>query len=168
MSLRFRRSKDSKEGLIVDRVTGAFNRRQLDIDLANGVDQSGRSTATLMIDVDDFVQYDGKRGVSTGDKVLERVAWIVMATVRTSDIVYRHGDSTFCVLLPSTADDQATIVAERVRSNIESTPLLAESNVTVSVGVAIGSSEQLPNTVRRADEALVSGTASGGNRVVYS
>jgi diguanylate cyclase (GGDEF)-like protein len=154
--------------LIVDRVTGAFNRRQLDLDLAAGVDPSGMSTATLMIDVDDFGRYSGKRGVSSGDKILERVAWVVMATVRTTDIVYRHSASTFCVLLPATADDHATIVAERIRSNIESTPLLTDSNVTVSVGVAIGSSQQLCNTVRRADVALGSSVGAGGNRVVHS
>lgn len=168
MAISFRRTKKSDDDLIVDRVTGAFNRRQLDIDLAAGVDPSGLSTATLMIDVDDFARYSGKRGVEAGDKILERVAWVVMATVRTTDIVYRHKESSFCVLLPATADDHAVVVAERIRANIESTPLLSESNVTVSVGVAIGSSEQLSSTVERADAALDSSVSSGGNRVVTS
>lgn len=166
MAISFRRTKKSDDDLIVDRVTGAFNRRQLDLDLAAGVDSSGLSTATLMIDVDDFERY-GKRGQVSADQVLERVAWVVMATVRTSDIVYRNRHASFCVLLPATTDEDATTVAERIRSNIESTPLLVESNVTVSVGIAIGDSDEVSNTVHRADAALESVASSGGNVVVH-
>jgi diguanylate cyclase (GGDEF)-like protein len=166
MAISFRRTKKSDENIIVDSVTGAFNRRQLDIDLAAGVDSSGLSTATLLIDVDDFERY-GKRGEVSADQVLERVAWVVMATVRTSDIVYRHRHASFCVLLPATTDVDATTVAERIRSNIESTPLLVGSNVTVSVGVAVGGSEQVSETVDRADAALESVSSSGGNVVVH-
>ena len=166
MAFSFRRKHQPDGNIIVDRVTGAFNRRQLDIDLATGVDSSGMMTATLMIDVDDFERY-GKRGGTSGDSVLERVAWVVMATVRTSDIVYRHVSSSFCVLLPATTDEEATIVAERVRANIESTPLLVDSAVTVSVGIAVGDSGQVSNTVERAGAALESITAIGGNCVVH-
>jgi diguanylate cyclase (GGDEF)-like protein len=166
MAFSFRRKFQTDDSIIVDRVTGAFNRRQLDIDLAAGVDPSGMTTATLMIDVDDFDRHS-KRGGTPGDLVLERVAWVVMATVRTSDIVYRHFDSSFCVLLPATNDGDATIVAERVRANIESTPLLGESAVTVSVGIAVGDSEQVSNTVERAGAALESVTNTGGNCVVH-
>ncbi len=166
MALSFRRSRKSDDHIIVDRVTGAFNRRQLDLDLAAGVDSSGLSTATLMIDVDDFERHT-RRGGTSADLVLERVAWVVMATVRTSDIVYRHRPSSFCVLLPATTDDHAVIAAERIRSNIESTPLLTESAVTVSIAVAVGSSEQVSDTVHRADVALESIAHSGGNCVVH-
>ncbi len=166
MAFSFRRKHHSDDSIIVDRVTGAFNRRQFDIDLAAGVDPTGMTTATLMIDVDNFGRYS-KRGETPGDLVLERVAWVVMATVRTSDIVYRHFDSSFCVLLPATTDADASIVAERVRANIELTPLLAESAVTVSVGVAVGDSGHLSNTVDRAGVALESVANMGGNCVVY-
>ncbi|NND74038.1 MAG: GGDEF domain-containing protein [Ilumatobacter sp.] len=167
MAINFRRSRKHDEDLIVDRVTGAFNRRQLDLDIANGVDPSGLSTATLIVEVDDCDKY-GKPDSAQVNQILERVAWVVMATVRTSDIVYRQASSSFCILLPATADDDASIVAERIRANIESTPLLCESNVTVSVGVAIGPSKLLGETVERADAALHSISGSGGNRVAYS
>lgn len=166
MAFSFRRKFQTDDSIIVDRVTGTFNRRQLDIDLAAGVDPSGMTTATLMIHVDDFDRHS-KRGGTPGDLVLERVAWVVMATVRTSDIVYRHFDSSFCVLLPATNDGDATVAAERVRANIESTPLLVESAVTVSVGIAVGESEHVSNTVERAGAALESVTNTGGNRVVH-
>lgn len=153
MSFSFRRAKP-RDDVIVDRLTGAFNRRQLDVDIANGVDTSGRSTATLMIEVDRFDTYDGRKGNAKGDQVLERVAWVIMATVRTTDVVYRHQPSTFCVLLPSTSDDDAAVVADRVRGNVAKMPLLAEYGVTVTVGVAVGPSDDIGDAVDRATKAL--------------
>ena len=153
MSFSFRRAKP-REDEIVDRVTGAFNRRQLDVDIASGVDTSGRSTATLMIDVDRFESFDGRKGNAKGDQVLERVAWVIMATVRTTDVVYRHEASTFCVLLPATSDTDATIVAERIRGNVAKMPLLAEYGVSVTVGVAVGPSGDVREAVERAIQAL--------------
>ena len=164
MVWRLRRSKKIDEQLTVDRVTGTFSRRQLDLDLAAGVDVSGRSTASLILHVDNLEQF-GKRSPSSVNQILERTAWVVMATVRSSDIVYRHSDSSFCVLLPVTTDEQALIVAERIRSNIESTPLLADSNATVSVGVAVGDSGQIGRTTHRADAALAT---AAHNSVVHS
>lgn len=160
----FRRS-GKKDEVIVDRITGAFNRRQLDADIAAGVDLSDQPTATLLISIDDFATFTGKKGVASGDQVLERVSWVIMATVRTTDVVYRHARDSFCVLLPATTDSDASTVAGRIRSNVERMPLLAESHVTVSVGVATGSGTDLASTIQRADAALSSGLASGANQV---
>jgi len=163
--MAFLRRAKKQDEVIVDRVTGAFNRRQLDADVAAGLDTSDQPTATLLISVDDFPAYTGKKGVASGDQVLERVSWVIMATVRTTDVVYRHARESFCVLLPATTDADALAAAGRIRGNVERMPLLAESRVTVSVGVATGSGADLASTIRRADEALTSGAATGANQV---
>lgn len=164
MAFRFRRAKQPDD-VIVDSVTGALNRRQLDADVAAGVDTSGQSTATLMIDVDQFATYDGKQGNASGDRILERVSWVIMATVRTTDVLYRHGPSSFCVLLPVTSDADALAVADRIRGNVQKMPLLAESHVTVSVGVATGTGSDIASTIERADAALAAGLETGPNQV---
>lgn len=164
MSFRFRRAR-KQDDVIVDRLTGALNRRQLDAYVAAGLDTTDQPTATLMIDVDDFTAYNGKKGNASGDRVLERVSWVIMATVRTTDVVYRHGPASFCVLLPATTDDDALAVADRIRANVQQMPLLAESHVTVSVGVATGSGRDLATTIERADAALSTGGRTGPNQV---
>lgn len=164
MAFHLRRAKHQNDG-IVDRVTGAFNRRQLDADIAAGLDTSDRPTATLLISVDDFPSYTGKKGIASGDQVLERVSWVIMATVRTTDVVYRHAHDAFCVLLPATTNVDAIAVAGRIRKNVERMPLLAESRVTVSVGVATGAGGDLAETIERADEARSSGSTTGRNQV---
>ena len=132
MGFSFRRGKKHDE-VIVDRVTGAFNRRQLDAVIASGFDLSDQPTAALVIEIDEFHRFEDKKGSNSRDQVLERVSWVVMATVRTSDVVYRHGSSGFCALLPATSHDDAYSVADRVRANVEKMPLLLDSGVTVSV-----------------------------------
>ena len=163
--MAFLRRAKKRDDVIVDRVTGALNRRQLDADVAAGLDTSDQPTATLLISVDNFPLYTGKKGLASGDQVLERVSWVIMATVRTTDVVYRHTRDSFCVLLPATTDDDALAVADRIRGNVERMPLLAESRVTVSVGVATGAGTDLASTIQRADEALASGSSSGANQV---
>lgn len=164
MAFKLRRSK-KRDDVIVDSVTGAFNRRQLDTDIAAGIDTSDQPTATLLIDVDDFSAYNGKKGSATGNQVLERVSWVIMATVRTTDVVYRHGPSSFCVLLPATSDEDALSAADRIRENVLKMPLLAESRVTISVGFATGAGNDLATTIERADAVLSAGARSGSNQV---
>ena len=163
MALRLRRSKQRDDARI-DRVTGTFDRRQFDADVAAGVDPPDRWTATLVIGVDDFSGFE-RQVPASGDQVLERISWVIMATVRTTDVVYRHTHSSFCVLLPATSDGDAVAVAERIRTNVERMPLLADSGVTVSVGVATGPGAELESIVGRAGDALSSGARSGPNRV---
>jgi hypothetical protein len=65
---------------------------------------------------------------------------------------------------PATTDADALAVVDRIRGNVERMPLLAESCVTVSVGVATGAGTDLVSTIQRADEALASGSSSGANQ----
>jgi diguanylate cyclase (GGDEF)-like protein len=152
MARGFRHAKKTEDDAIVDRPTGAFNRRRLDRDLAADVDASCMPTATLVIHVENFEQL-GEPGAASVDRILERIVWVVKAAVRTSDTVYRVNDSSFCVRMPKTTGEQASTAAERIQSNIESTPLLTDSKVTVSVSVVASDSEQVSNTARRADAA---------------
>jgi|GEM_PF-901457 len=152
MVFSLRRGK-KQDDVIVDRVTGAFNRRQLDQVVANGFEASDQATATLIVYVDDFDRYVNHRDTNA-DQVLERVSWVLMATVRTTDVVYRHDASSFCALLPATDEEAALAVADRIRVNVEKMPLLAESHVTVSVGVATGRSDDIASSITRAEAAV--------------
>ncbi len=119
-----------------------------------------------MIHADEFASYDGKRGNAKGDQVLERVAWVIMATVRTTDVVYRHEASTFCVLLPSTSDGDAVAVADRIQLNVAKMPLLSECGVTIKVGVASGRAGDVKDAVDRAVRALDEAVRTGQPRIL--
>lgn len=154
------------DGLIIDRLTGAFHRRQLDRDLVAGRDRSDVPTASLMIDIDHLERFTGDDGTPPADLVVERVSWVIMATVRATDVVYRHAASGFCVLLPSTRDEDAIAVADRIHSNVAKMPLLGEIGVTISLGVATGPAEDLATSVDRALRALDEAIRTGQPRVI--
>lgn len=97
--------------------------------------------ALLMIDIDNYKLYNDQYGHPRGDEVLIEVANIIKFTAREVDIVARYGGEEFSVLCPETTAEEASIIAERIRYNIECYPFPNRETqplgaVTVSIGVA--------------------------------
>jgi len=131
----------------------------------------------LIIDVDNFKDYNDRYGHDVGDCVLQKVAKTIdNAILRETDIVARYGGDEFVILLPQTDKNTAFILAERVRTNIEllkveydTTNLIC--NITVSIGVAsLRGSELTPaDLLKKADKALYVAKQKGrDNSQVFS
>lgn len=166
-----------------DALTNLNNRRQFEMCLSQEVSMARRKKTDLsciMIDIDYFKKVNDTYGHSVGDFVLKEVAKMITKEIREYDIASRYGGEEFCILLPHTAIDDATNVAERLRHTVESTILDIKSvcefecenfNVTISMGVSqfdqsYKTNEQL---YKNADKALYRAKKSGRNRVmVYS
>ena len=105
-----------------------------------------------------------------------KVAHIIEAEVRTSDIVARFGGEEFVMLLQDCDLDNAYKVAEKVRQDIEKTSVSVhidtEVKFTVSIGVAQFNQKDDNNnielTLSRADEALYKAKNTGRNKTVVS
>lgn len=91
---------------IHDGLTGLYNHRHFYERLGQEVARSqryGTDLSLLMIDLDDFKQFNDARGHLAGDEVLQTVAQVLQAHVRREvDIVARYGGEEFAVLLPNT------------------------------------------------------------------
>lgn len=120
-----------------------------------------RPASTLMVKIDGF---ESVGQAKRRRKIIDQVSWVIIDTLRSSDAVYRHGDAGFCVVMAKTPENEALAAADRLRSNVESMPLLAEAGVTVAVGVAVGSEADLPRSIARAEAAIMNGHVA--NRVV--
>ena len=101
--------------------------------------RSKRPASLILFDIDHFKVFNDAHGHSAGDEVLRAVAKAVRQAQRSTDIAGRYGGEEFGIVLPETTQDQALLVAERLRETIagtvvdwEDTPL----QVTVSLGVA--------------------------------
>jgi diguanylate cyclase (GGDEF)-like protein len=162
-----------------DPLTGIANRRWMTETLER-LWSSGRTSpggaAMLMCDIDDFKKLNDRLGHAEGDRCLVKVAGIIQDNVRRDhDHVARYGGEEFLVLLPSVNQQEAIVVAERIRESVEAASLpnpasRVSRHVTISVGVAVQapadeaiSSEQLQ---RQADAALYIAKQTGRNRVV--
>lgn len=159
---------------LVDGLTGVYNRRWLNERLPRLVARASRDrepVAVLMLDVDHFKRFNDRFGHAAGDHVLSVVAQTISAGVRPTDLVARFGGEEFVVLMPSTDLAGATVAAERVRHAVRSTPLDGFEGrllpqVTVSIGVAqLGSTEDGPALMARADAALYHAKEAGRDRV---
>lgn len=132
--------------------------------------------SVILLDVDDFKLFNDKHGHSVGDAVLNTVAEICSAHLRSNDIFGRMGGEEFAVVLPDAILSNALEVAERLRYAIENLEFTHDSNlhtrderhlITVSVGVAEYSSDctSLDELLDRADKAMYQSKSLGRNRV---
>lgn len=155
-----------------DALTGAFNRRHLDEEVAvicRTARRHGDSAAVLMIDVDHFKDVNDRRGHQAGDQVLKIIAGRLQARLRADDTLGRWGGEEFLVLLPRTDHLGAVTLAEHLRSAIADEPILTTGDpplaVTISIGVASDQRPKPEDLVARADRSLYEAKAAGRNRV---
>jgi diguanylate cyclase (GGDEF)-like protein len=157
-----------------DGLTGLFNRRELeqalDAERARH-ERYGHPLALLLIDVDHFKGINDRFGHDAGDAVLRTVARVILAGVREVDMAARFGGEEFAVLLPETAPEAASDVAERLRAAVERIELPWNGQgirVHISIGVSsCPACVRDPSAlVRSADAALYQAKTLGRNRVI--
>jgi diguanylate cyclase (GGDEF)-like protein len=155
----------------VDPLTQLFNRRRLDGDIDTECKRSaryGRPLAFVMLDVDHFKAFNDSHGHPLADVVLQQVADVIAACVRTTDTAYRYGGEEFCILLRETCAEDGVIFAERLRLRIEQRFASGElAGITASFGVAgLYLETSTPRTLMEAaDAAMYDAKHAGRNRV---
>ena len=131
--------------------------------------RGGQELSLIFIDIDHFKAVNDEHGHDCGDFALIKVANATKDSVRGSDIVFRYGGEEFVVLLSDTNLEEATIIAERIRSNIESQTLaygIDLLNITASLGVSsLKTNEDMENFIKRADSAMYKAKQLGRNRI---
>ena len=161
------------EMAVIDPLTGLNNRRYMESQLGNVLQkaQARRRPVSLMIlDIDHFKRVNDTYGHGAGDDVLKGFAQRVRQVIRAVDLMCRLGGEEFVILMPETDIDYAAMIAERVRSSVETTPFPVEGGrnlpITVSIGIADNSSSAAPDDLlKRADIALYRSKSNGRNQV---
>ena len=134
-------------------------------------ERSGTVLGCIMIDIDHFKRFNDEHGHTVGDQVIQAVASVLRQTTRPDDLVCRYGGEEFCILTPCTEAAGATLLASRLRSEIESQAAvisgLPELRITASLGVTVHQSDvqRLQDLIQRADDALYASKRAGRNRV---
>ncbi len=129
--------------------------------------RKGRPISMAYIDLDNFKTVNDRQGHQAGDDLLCRVAALLRASVRPSDVSARLGGDEFAVLLPEVGADDAAVILERLRSVLAGALGSDQTTVSASIGgvafvTAPGSVEEM---VHRADARMYMAKAAGKNRV---
>jgi diguanylate cyclase (GGDEF)-like protein len=153
-----------------DGLTGLMNRRAFDEHLLRVWKQALREQrvlGVLMIDIDDFKEYNDTHGHQAGDEALSHVARAIQAySRRPLDMAARYGGEEFAVILYDLPAEHVTDLAERLRQNVAS--IAGSPTVSVGAGIAVPTLGRTPQgLVLMADQALYEAKRAGRNRVVF-
>ncbi len=167
LALNLRRSAE------LDSLTGALNRRTIDLWLARSFTDSHRSEqplSVLFVDIDHFKSINDTYGHACGDRCLRHVSETLRRELEASDLLGRYGGEEFLLVLPGRNGDTARQLGERIRAAVERSEFDYDGKsirLTVSIGVAPRlPPEHSPGAaVERADKALYTAKRSGRNRV---
>jgi diguanylate cyclase (GGDEF)-like protein len=170
----FQRLSSIKNIAHFDTLTGLYNRRYFEERLGLEAQKSffgGTALSLVMIDIDHFKRVNDTFGHTGGDRVLREISGLLRTSVRKKDTVARYGGEEFILILPEAGLDESSMIAERIRRLVESTPFEvsdARLNLTVSLGISnfpnhrARSKEEL---VKMADQALYDAKRGGRNQL---
>ena len=177
-NLQLRQAAASLERLAnIDALSGLYNRRAWHEKLEQEwvrARRYGRPPAVIMLDIDHFKLVNDRHGHQAGDDLFCAVAERLRETLRASDVIGRLGGDEFAVLLPEAGEEEAALVAEKMRATIAGRTFALTSeplSMTISVGVATAIQRLVRDPrelLRLADRALYAAKAAGRNGVVVT
>lgn len=162
------RMNELKHQSRTDSLTLLGNRREFDVmlpvEFARAREQE-MPLSLLVIDIDQFKLYNDLHGHAQGDEAVKAVAQALRKHARKPYISCRYGGDEFCAILPGTNEASAAVLAERLRSAVQSA-MTGERTVTVSIGYACqshGRFESADQLFHAADAALYAAKQEGRN-----
>lgn len=159
-----------------DYLTGIMNRRMFN-EISEHYFQTAQKNelylTLLLLDLDHFKKVNDTYGHQAGDQILKRFVKTLEGILNKSDIFARIGGEEFAILLSQTNSDQAYLLAERIRKEIENVFITYDGQdifVTTSIGISESkqSDTEFENIFSRADMALYQAKNLGRNRTCYS
>lgn len=158
---------------ITDGLTQLYNSRYFYAQLKGEIERCnryGHKLGLLLLDIDNFKDYNDSYGHLEGDKILVRLGRIIKSCLRKMDTAYRYGGEEFTIILPGTHGEEASTVAERLRTAVAAEDFTngrhPDVRITISIGVTqYRQKEKISSFVQRADQAMYQSKQSGRNLV---
>ena len=158
---------------ITDPLTGRYNRRFISDHVHRELKLSqriGQPASLLMLDLDNFKEYNDSYGHIAGDEALRKLGDVLVDSVRETDVVARYGGEEFLIFLSHTGKSGAVKTAEKLCLAVEQTSFVLkgqDTRITVSIGVATAPEDgsTYEELVDNADKAMYAAKGDGRNQV---
>ena len=132
----------TKESALTDPLTELPNARafymMLEQRIAEGQRLNKEPLAVISMDVDDFKKVNDAYGHAVGDRTLASIAAVIKKELRQMDILARYAGDEFVTIMPMASATMANMVAERIRTAVESQKYQVRTGRTVEIGISIG------------------------------
>ena len=164
-----------------DILTQVHNRRSFELEFSKELERADRQQtplSCLFVDIDHFKQINDSYGHPAGDRCLRQVAQQISNELRKTDLLARYGGEEFVALLPHCPNQEAHVIAERVRLAIANNPLKLDETETIPLTVSVGLTTWQPDQdshkqlnefgekiLAAADRAMYAAKRSGRNQV---
>jgi len=161
---------------MIDKLTNIPNRRNFEERLRQEWNRAIRNKepiSILIVDVDNFKNYNDTYGHLQGDTALQSIASaLAKALKRTEDFVARWGGEEFIILLSNMEGSKAFDMAERIRLQVADTQIPLANGQITHITISTGVNSQIPllnssidDFIRYADDALYAAKHDGRNKV---
>lgn len=162
-----------RNALRYDDLTGALRVGAFTDDLNDElkrIKRSGRPAALIMMDLDGFKTINDTLGHASGDQYLKQLTSLMLSSFRSTDVIGRVGGDEFCILLPETGTEAATMLCRKLLVKIARLPA-TDGDRTLYSAASMGITLLVPSdtgtdmALQRADKAMYRAKSSGGNSV---
>ena len=169
-------SKKLKMQATTDTLTGLANRRKITELLKEEIkkleEDNTNNFNIIMLDIDFFKKVNDNYGHPMGDEVIKKVSNHMQDKVGSEGVVGRFGGEEFLTILYNNNIQEAALLANQIRSDIESKKIEFEGkqiSVTVSMGIACSAETVVyQELLNKADERLYKAKENGRNQVITS
>lgn len=170
---------DQMQALVnVDAVTALANRQKFDISLEEEYRRAIRAKTPLVaavVEIDHFDAFASHYGQQSADEALTEITGIFQSLLcRETDIIARHSEQAFGLILPCTSEEGSVMIAQELRRAVSALDIAhafsaAASSMTVSIGMALvepAKPEDMAAFVKGVDFALNNARELGGDRAM--
>ncbi len=164
----------ASNAVLIDELTGAFNRKFFKMELSRYLYELNRKEDDLslvVLDLDHFKKVNDQYGHVVGDIVLSGFAQFIIKNKRNSDYLIRYGGEEFILLLPHTKKEDAKTFVDRLLREFSMVSFLSEEGKSFSATFSAGvvevdnPSTHIEEYVKQADTALYDAKNHGRNQV---
>jgi diguanylate cyclase (GGDEF)-like protein/PAS domain S-box-containing protein len=159
---------------IRDPLTGWFNRRYMEETLEREIRRAARNKrplAVIMLDVDNFKEFNDSFGHEAGDVALQNLCQMLKTHIRSEDVACRFGGDEFVLILPDTSTELGAQRAEEMRIAVGHVDMQYHDHLlrpmTLSFGIATfpADGRTSKDLLRASDTALFRAKTEGRDRV---
>ncbi len=146
-----------------DSLTKLYNRRKIDEILHN---LKNKKFSLILLDIDNFKNINDTYGHLKGDEILIKLANLLKLNLNSNDEIGRWGGEEFLIICKNTSEEQALIIAQRLREIIENYNF-GLSKINASFGICEATKDlQIKDILTNTDKALYKAKENGRNQAV--